>query len=65
MSALKNLSVADVAAYKQQFLSTLHITIYAYGNITRQVSLLKTCVYAWKDLKLSPSVHLANNSSDV
>ncbi|VDP43860.1 unnamed protein product [Schistosoma mattheei] len=36
LSALKNLSVADVAAYKQQFLSTLHITIYAYGNITRQ-----------------------------
>ncbi|TNN08084.1 Nardilysin isoform 2 [Schistosoma japonicum] len=35
LSALKKLSVANLAAYKQRFLSTLHITIYAYGNIKK------------------------------
>ncbi|CAH8577379.1 unnamed protein product [Heterobilharzia americana] len=33
LSTLKDLSVANLAAYKQQFFSNLHITIYAYGNI--------------------------------
>ncbi|CAH8534824.1 unnamed protein product [Schistosoma turkestanicum] len=36
LNALKNLSVANLAAYKHRFLSSLHITVYAYGNIKRQ-----------------------------
>ncbi|CAH8862157.1 unnamed protein product [Trichobilharzia szidati] len=36
LNALKDLSVADLAAYKQQFFSNLHITVYAYGNIRKE-----------------------------
>nr|CAH8862051.1 unnamed protein product [Trichobilharzia regenti] len=36
LNTLKDLSVADLAAYKQQFFSNLHITVYAYGNIRKE-----------------------------
>ncbi|KAG5455002.1 Nardilysin [Clonorchis sinensis] len=34
LSAIKNLSVADLMAYKQQFFSKLRITAYVHGNMS-------------------------------